>query len=389
MARIAFVGCGYVADYYIKSLANYPSLDLLGVMDRNHDRAVQFANHHNTMVYPTLEDLLADERVQIVANLTNPGSHFDVSKACLEAGKHIYTEKPLATSFDHAKALVQLAKEKGLYLSSAPCNLLGETAQTIWKALRAEKVGRVRVVYAEIDDGPIHQMNPEKWISESGAPWPYQDEFQVGCTLEHAGYYITWLAAFFGRVKSVTALSSVQIPDKHPHVKPEDNAPDFSVACLYFESGVVARLTCSIIAPHDHGLRIIGDRGVLSTDECWHYGSPVYFHRFSKIGFKAEKYPLLKSNIIPRTLFGLQKITLPLVRKLDWRHNLHADFMDYGRGILELASAVKEQRASRLSDDFSLHVNEVVLAIQEAMAQSTTYTLTTTFDPVEPMPWAT
>ncbi len=90
-------------------------------------------------------------------------------------------------------------------------------------------------------------------------PWPYKDEFEVGCTLEHAGYYLGWLAAWFGPAVTVTSFASVQVPDKVPGETFAVTSPDFSVACIQFASGVVARLTCSILAPHDHSLKVVGD----------------------------------------------------------------------------------------------------------------------------------
>jgi hypothetical protein len=75
--------------------------------------------------------------------------------------------------------------------------VLSETAQTIWKLLREQAIGTPRLVYAELDDGNVAAMDYPTWISASGAPWPARDEFEVGCTLEHAGYHLTWLTAFF------------------------------------------------------------------------------------------------------------------------------------------------------------------------------------------------
>ena len=275
---IAIVGCGFVADYYLKTLSMHSQLKLVGVMDKISDRAYKFAQFHNVdRVYETLTDVLEDNTVDIVLNLTNPNSHYEVSKACLQAGKHVYSEKPLAMEMAQANELVNIAQTKGLYLSSAPCSLLSETAQTVWKALRENKVGKVRLVYAEMDDGLVHQMPYQKWLSESGTPWPYKDEFEVGCTLEHAGYYVNWLTAFFGPAETVSAFSSCVIPDKQTDIPLDVNAPDFSVACIKFASGVVARLTCSIVAPHDHSLKIIGDEGLLGVDDCWFYGTPFIF----------------------------------------------------------------------------------------------------------------
>ncbi len=372
--RIAIVGCGFVADYYLKTLPSYPDLEIAGVMDRVQERAAHCSAYHSVPVYDSLEALLADSSVELVLNLTNPRSHYEVSKAALEAGKHVYSEKPLAMAMSEAEELVQLAEQKGLQIVSAPCSLLSETAQTLWKALREQKVGQVRLVYAEMDDGLVHRMPYKTWISESGIPWPYKDEFEVGCTLEHAGYYVTWLTAFFGPAETVTAFSACLVPDKQTDVSLEVNAPDFSVACIKFASGVVARLTCGIVAPHDHELKIIGDEGVLGIKDCWYYGSPVYIKRMVRIRRK--------------TFMSPWKQNYPLVRKPPKFSYKGSQQMDFARGVAELAAAIREQRPCRLSPRFSLHNNELVLAIQNALETGAPYKLKTTFEPVQPMPWA-
>ena len=373
--NIAIIGCGFVADYYLITLQNYPQLKIAGVYDLDGHRAKNFAQHYSVYSYRSLEELLADKQVNLVVNLTNPKSHFKINLACLQAGKHVYSEKPLAMKLEDAEKLVDFAERENLYLSSAPCNLLSETAQTIWKALREEKVGKVYSVYGEMDDGLIHKMPYKSWVSQSGIPWPYKDEFEVGCTLEHAGYFLSWFPAFFGRAETVTAFSSNLIEDKQTDVALEVNESDFSVACIKFASGVVARLTCSIIAPHDHSLRIFGDRGIVSTKDCWFYDSPVYVKRFLNIRRKmilspfAQKYPLKGKKF----------------KKFNYRAAFQ---MDFARGIAELADAISNNRPCRLSARYSLHVNEIVLAIHNARKACGTYTVKSTFAPIEPMPWA-
>ena len=76
--RIAIVGCGFVADYYMKTLPGHPELQVTGVYDRSRLRCAQFASHHNVPTYRSLEEVLADARVDIVLNLTNPRSHYEV-----------------------------------------------------------------------------------------------------------------------------------------------------------------------------------------------------------------------------------------------------------------------------------------------------------------------
>jgi predicted dehydrogenase len=381
--RLAFVGCGFVADYYASTLPNYPDLELVGVADRNAERAAQFASYWKVpVVYPTLDALLGDKSVELVVNLTNPRSHYEVSRACLSAGRHVYSEKPLATIFPQAEELVHLAERKGLLLSSAPCNVLGECAQTAWKALREGEIGRVRLAYAEIDEGLVHRMRYQRWTSPSGAPWPYKDEFEVGCTLEHAAYYLTWLVSFFGPARVVTSFAGCQIPDKGTDVPLEVVSPDFAVACIEFVSGVSARLTCSIVAPHDHHLRIFGDDGILTVEECWHYGAPVYIKRQTNLTIWAEKFRLLSA------LPGFAARKYPAVRPANFKRYKGNHAMDFSRGIGEMAAALREHRPSRLAARFCLHVNEIVLAMQYPKEMGSPRLLTTTFEPPEPMTWA-
>lgn len=370
--RIALVGCGYVADFYMKTFPRYPVLQVVGVFDRDRQRAARFAQYHAVPAYRTLADLLADQRVELVVNLTNPGSHFEVSRACLAAGKHVYSEKPLAVRVDQARQLVELAERTGLRIASAPCSLLGETAQTLMQALRENVIGQVRLVYAEMDEGMVFRMPYRRWVSESGAPWPYKNEFEVGTTLEHAGYVASWLPAFFGPATTITGVADCLIPDKTPGEPLDVIAPDFAVACIRFASGVVARLTSSLIASHDHSLRIFGDKGVLRTPETWSYTAPVYVRRSINVRRRPVQLPWWPYQLVRNPTGYKRQPNKP---------------MDFARGVAELASSIIEGRPSRISASYSLHFNEIVLAVQEALRDGSEYRMTTTFEPASWMPW--
>ena len=223
--------------------------------------------------------------------------------------------------------------------------------------------GNIKLVYAELEDGLVHRMAYKKWQSLSGAPWPYRDEFEVGCTLEHAGYYLAWLMDMFGPVKSVTAFSDCRIPEKvhpEPELHPSDTA-DLSIGILKFESGIVVRLSTSIIAPHDHSIRLFGDKGVIYLNECWDNNDEVFYRKLMRIRRKTFLSP------------WKSKVKLPYeikVNKVD-RGNTKMDFL---LGVQDLANAVNNpQHDLRLNADFSLHVNEVALALQYAGTNSHTY----------------
>ena len=153
--NVVIIGCGYVADYYAITLPHYPELKLVGIYDLRPERTAAFTKRWPTRIFAEMQEILDDPSVELVLNLTNPRSHFEITRRCLEAAKHVYSEKPLAMVSADAAQLVELAESKGLYLSTAPCSVLSETAQTMWKAIKDGIVGRTRLVYANFDDGLI------------------------------------------------------------------------------------------------------------------------------------------------------------------------------------------------------------------------------------------
>lgn len=366
--KIVIVGCGFVADLYMATLRAHPQLQLVAACDRVPAHAERFRRHWQVPVYSDTERMLAEVGFDMVLNLTNPASHYEVTRRFLEAGKHVYSEKPLAMDFEQASELAALAAERGLALASAPCNHLGEAAQAIARALHDGRIGRPRVAYAEMDDGFVALMPYRHWKSVSGAPWPYKDEFEVGCTLEHAGYCITWLLLFFGPVARVVAFQSLQHPGK-----PVDGheASDVSVAVLEFASGMVARITCSILAPHDHGVRIVGDEGVLEAGDCWFYRTPVRLRRYLRIRNRMMLWPLARRLALAATGPATPRIG--------------AAAMDFARGPREMALALEQGRRSRIPIDFCLHANEVSLAIHHSDPDQPSRRLRSTFAPLEPI----
>jgi predicted dehydrogenase len=344
----------------------------MGAFDRDPARMAAFCAHWNVPALPDMAAVFgATPRDGVILNLTNPASHVNINRACLDAGFHVWSEKPLALDMDDARALTALAATKGLMLGSAPCSVLGQTAQTLIRAVRDQTAGATRLIYAELDDGFIPQAPVKDWISASGAPWPYEDEFRTGCTLEHAGYYLSWLIAMFGTVRSVTAASASVIPDK---LGVTGTAPDFSTAVLFFEAGPVARLTCSIAAPHNHHIRVVGDNGILDVSKAWDNSAPVRFKRRFRLRRRLMEHPwgqTLRPVGPPH----------PKVKRTG------AAAMNFALGPAEMLRAIASGTPSRLAGDYALHLNEVTLAIQNAGEHSGSQVMSTSCPPMEPMTW--
>ncbi|WP_439519122.1 Gfo/Idh/MocA family protein [Hydrogenophaga sp.] len=373
MSAVTLVGCGFVADLYARSLASFPHVQVLGAHDRDPVRMAAFCAHWKYRELPTMASLFeAMPKDGVILNLTNPSEHHAVNRACLEAGFHVWSEKPLAVTMDEARDLHEIAAARGLQLASAPCSVLSEAAQTLAHAVRTGVAGAAQLVYAELDDGYIPQAPLESWVSESGAPWPYEDEFRTGCTLEHAGYYLSWLIAMFGPVRTVVAASAGVIPDKRGVT---GSAPDFSVATLFFHGGMVARLTCSIVAPHDHRIRVVGEKGVLEMARAWDNAAPLKYRRRLRIRRRLLEHPIGQR-------IRLAGPTHPMLGR--WG----AASMNFALGPVEMLEAIAQGRPCRLGGNYALHLNEVTLAIQNAGETSGAQLMQTTCDPMEPMPWA-
>jgi len=206
------------------------------------------------------------------------------------------------------------------------------------------------------------------WRSRSGAPWPGVHEFEIGCTLEHAGYALSWLVSLFGAVESLTAFSAVAFPDKGPGTESIEMAPDFSVGCLRFRSGVVARLTSGLAAPKDRSLTIMGDRGTLTVRDLWDDRSAVHLEESG----------------------GRRQIPLKLVNRLETRAKRFIPWkptpgrplpyppgkakmlpgfpsqIDFCAGIAAQAKAIAAGRQPRFSGALALHITELALALNNA-----------------------
>lgn len=392
--KIAIVGCGFVADFYMASIGYHKNIEICRVFDRDQERLDVFSKYYSLPTYKSFDELLADKSIQLVLNLTNPREHYSVTKALLEAGKHVYSEKPLAMDYEKARELVDLAAEKKLYLGAAPCSSLSETAQTIWKALKEDVIGPVRLVYANFDAGMTHRYQLSKWRSASGALWPAKDEFEVGCTYEHAGYFLTWLASYFGPARSVTAYASCQIPDKGVPV--DVITPDFSVGCIEYDNGVVARVTSSIVAPLDKSLVIVGERGVIYTRDMRDDASPVYVSRTppGRVGSALEYRLDYWGNKLERIINWIPwswgthwrvRRKYPYAIKPMIRSSGNYKPVDFCRGPAEMANAILENRPARISAELALHVTELIEALQYPERFGGRKKLKSAFPPIEPL----
>jgi len=349
--RVAVVGTGVIAAGYAASILAEPRLELVGATDALPERAERFVAAHGGTAYPSLEALLADDSVELVVNLTPARAHAEVTRACLEAGRHVHTEKPLALHAAEARELTELAARSGLRLSCAPATLLGEAQQTAWKLVRGGELGKVRVVYAEANWGRIERWHPEpEGLYEAG---PLRD---VGI------YPLTIASAMFGPIRRVTGYATTLQPER---VRKDGRpftleTPDFWTAALEHDSGVLTRLTASFwVEPSkQRGLEFHGDRGSLWMPTWSDYDSRLLR---TVDGERYEEVPLLQ----------------PPQQELRW-----------SRALADVADAIEEGRPHRMSAEHAAHVVEVLDAIDESRLRGGAVEVRSSFAPPPPLEWA-
>lgn len=322
---VAIVGCGNIAAPYARNLAEYPEIELVGAADLDRSRAETLTREHGGKVFDSLEQLLADDDVDIVVNLTIHHAHYEVTRKCLEAGKHVHSEKPLALAPEQAHELVTLADRSGLRLGASPFTWMGEVQQAAWQQIQSGKLGTVRLVYAEVNHGRIESWHPNPEPFYAVGPW-----FDVGV------YPLTLLTAFFGPVRWIQALGTVLYPDRRTR---EDRpfhiaTPDCILAVLGLEDGPVVRLTCNFYVrdTQQQGIEFHGDRGSLFL-ESWHnFNARLAFAEHAK---------------------GFVDVPVP---------GHPPKGVEWGRGIRDLAAAIREDRPHRACGEQAAHIVDVLAA---------------------------
>ena len=349
---IGIIGCGNIAGPYAKHLAAYPQTDLIGVTDLDITRAEKLAGEYGCRVYPSIQALLADEAIQLVVNLTIHHAHKTVTAQCLEAGKHVHSEKPLALTYEDARELVELARQKGLRLGCSPFTYMGEAQQTAWKLIREGRPGTIRVVYAEVNWGRIESWHP--------APLPF---YQVGPLFDVGVYPLTMLTALFGPARQVLAHGQILYPDRvtKAGLPFQIETPDFITSVVELENGPLVRLTANFYVgfhSKQSGLEFHGDRGSLYLSSWHDFDARVEFTEF---GQQYEPVPLLREPY----------------RGVEW-----------GRGVLDLVEAIQQDRPHRATGEQAAHIVEILGAITQSIALKQPIAIHSSFTPPAPLEWS-
>jgi predicted dehydrogenase len=344
-AVVGVIGCGTISHVYLSTINQSPLLKLKGCSGRNAEtNAAQAALYGGVAM--SIDELLADPEIDIVANLTPPLVHHEIGRRVLEAGKHLYNEKPLTHSLDEARDLIALAAERGLALGSAPDTWFGRPHQAARRAIDAGLIGKPiggSVVMAS--HGMEHwHPTPEFFYLQGGGPM-----------LDVAPYYLTQLVNLLGPIAEVTAFASMPLavrtvtsPPGPVREIPVDVATSVNGALLMENGANIAfTMTWDVWKHRRSTMEIYGSEGsLIGPDANFFVGGHL----------KAEK-----------SVYSVRDGGWQDVPGQPDEDEIDMGFAPIGGprglGMADMALAIAEGRAPRASAELALHVLEAILAI--------------------------
>lgn len=351
---VGIIGTGNISSAYLKAMKGFDVLDIVALSDMKPEVAQKRADEFGLKT-KSVDDLLADPAVQIIVNLTIPRAHVEVGLKALNAGKHVYGEKPLGITFAEGKTLIDAAKAKGLRIGSAPDTFLGGSHQQSRAVVDSGALGTV-VGGTAFFACPGH----EYWHPD---PAFYYD-IGGGPVLDMGPYYITDLVNLLGPVARVSALSAT--PFKERPIRSEAKRGQMMpvkvhthvTGTLIFKSGALINVTLSFDVPkHAHlPYELYGTEASLIVPDPNFFGGEV---KIAKP--RAESW-----DQVP--------VTLP-----------YADANYRSLGVADMAHAILDGRPHRASGDLALHVLEVMEAFQVAADEERIVDIKTTVERPAPM----
>jgi predicted dehydrogenase len=352
--NIGVIGVGVISRQYFEHFPQLPNLRLTAVADLDLDRASAVAAEQGVVAL-SVDELLADPRVDAVLNLTIPKAHADIALRALAAGKHVYGEKPLALSTAEARPVLERAASLGLRVGSAPDTVLGTGVQTALALLDDGRIGDP-VAAAVAWSAPGHELwhpAPAFYYQPGGGPL-----FDMG------PYYLTSLVSFFGPVVRVSGTTGRSTRERRVATGPlagstiPVDVDTHVTAILEHASGVVSTVTVSF--------------------EVWATRTP-----------KFEVYGTEGTIAVPDPNMFSDPVELATAEDRDFREvPVAAGYADAGRGygLADMAWAIETDRPHRASGELAFHVLEVMESVVRAGATHTVVELTSTVERPAPVP---
>jgi predicted dehydrogenase len=365
-ARIGIIGCGNISDTYFTLAPLFKGLKVVACADIKAPLAKAKAAKYGVAAL-SVDGLLKSDEVDTVINLTVPDAHFAVMKAILSAGKHAYSEKPLALTAGDAKKLVAEADKRGLKIGGAPDTFLGAAAQIARRLIDKGTIGGVVGGSAYVMSHGMEHWHPNPGFFFKPGAGPV---FDVG------PYYITTLVSLLGPVKGVVALSKKGFPERLVTAEGPMKGKSIKVttpttinAVMEFASGAQVTLGASWdVWKHGHvnPIELYGERGSMLVPD------PNFFGGIVSYSSGGGDYANADASV---EAFGAP----------NWPANAPTRANYRMLGVADLIDAANKNREPRASGRLAAHVVDVMESILTAAAERRHVKLRTTVERPAPL----
>ncbi len=350
---VGVVGAGVISGTYLENMTAFPDLEVLFVADLILGRAQSQAQKYGIAGHGSVAELLAIDEIEIVVNLTTPDAHTEISEAAIAAGKHVWSEKPIALDHGASNQLLARARAKGLRVACAPDTVLGAGIQTALRGIARGDIG-VPLTATTIFQVP----GPEAWHPAPQFLYAYG----AGPLFDMGPYYITTLVHALGGITEVSAVSSK------------------SVETRVIASGPLAGTEFPVEVPTHYGalLKFAGGQSAQST-----FSFQSALPRAGFVEISGTEGTLVLPD--PNTFEGDTQL---------WRcgfeepETIAAQGSTYGRGsgVLDLARSIRGGGAERASGEVAAHVLDVLLAVSSAASSGQPVAVTSEIERPTPLP---
>lgn len=357
MTRVGIVGTGVISGTYLDHLAKLPGVEVVAVADLDLGRAQAIADQHPAIRALSPEHLLTADDVDLVLNLTIPAAHAPVHQAALEAGKHVYGEKPLAVDRAEAKPLLKYAAANNLRIGCAPDTVLGTGTQTARAVIDRGDIG-VPTAATACFVTPGHELwhpAPEFYYQAGGGP-----------VLDMGPYYVTSLVTLLGPVRRVTARAGRAKDERTIHTGPNAGGV-FGVQVPTHVTGVLEHASGALTT-------------VLMSFDVWAARLP-----------RIEVYGTDGSLSVPDPNGFDGTVEIVTAANRDWTTvPVAGGYAGAGRGVgvADMARAIRTGGTHRADGALAYHVLDVLESFLEAATQDQPVDVESTVDRPAAVPLA-
>lgn len=366
--KIGILGCGVISHTYVREMKRIygKMLEIDAAASRSRESAAALASAYGIPKVLTPEELLQDESIGLIVNLTPPKAHKELNRRILEAGKHLFCEKPFALTVEDAQEIAELARQKGLYIGAAPDTFLTAPMQSCRKLLEDGWIGKPLYATANMMSSGVETWHPSpKAFYEKGG----------GPLYDMAGYYLSVLIHFFGPVAEVFSYSGKGFEARRIYSQPlagetvKVDVPTHYTSVLKMKNGILVNMNMSFDIWYSTlpKMEIYGTEGTLTLpDPNMSDGKAAVFR---------------KEQVIAGT-YGIQSeqksYELPL------RDQSVAEYTR-GTGVAEMVRAIEAGRKNRADADLAIHILEVIQGMMKSSGNGACYRMQTTCE--QPALW--